>query len=259
MQACPPRRRRPSRSSASCRSTRSTPSPPRWSWPAARRCSTAFPRRRSSRSPRTGRSPACTATPATSRTGTAIKRTHLVLGTLKSPRLRPNGRSSDFIAPSQSNGCAMAARTATYRAARASPTRSRCSRTSSRSCARRSATSRARAASPRPNQCDPVDWVYDIGENSDCSVDALVVRQRPRSHRPLRAHRRREGVVRHEGRQPRPARARPARRHARALLAHAARDLAARRRAHPPDRAAHRGDRRLRRARATRCTSTSRR
>ena len=36
-----------------------------------------------------------------------IKRTHLVLGTLKSPRLRPNGRSSDFIAPSHSNGCAM--------------------------------------------------------------------------------------------------------------------------------------------------------
>lgn len=27
---------------------------------------------------------------------------------------------------------------------------------------------------PEPNQCDPTDWVYDIGENSDCSVDALV-------------------------------------------------------------------------------------
>ena len=27
---------------------------------------------------------------------------------------------------------------------------------------------------PAPNQCDPVDWVYDIGENSDCSADALV-------------------------------------------------------------------------------------
>jgi len=25
-----------------------------------------------------------------------------------------------------------------------------------------------------PNQCDPVDWVYDLGENGDCSVDALV-------------------------------------------------------------------------------------
>src|ERR671917_29881 len=39
---------------------------------------------------------------------TQIKRTVLVLGTLKSVRLRPNGRSSDFIAPSQANGCAMA-------------------------------------------------------------------------------------------------------------------------------------------------------
>ena len=27
---------------------------------------------------------------------------------------------------------------------------------------------------PEPNQCDPHAWVYDIGENSDCSVDALV-------------------------------------------------------------------------------------
>jgi spore photoproduct lyase family protein len=37
-----------------------------------------------------------------------IKREALVLGTLKSPRIRPNGRSSDFIAPSLANGCAMA-------------------------------------------------------------------------------------------------------------------------------------------------------
>jgi spore photoproduct lyase family protein len=27
---------------------------------------------------------------------------------------------------------------------------------------------------PVPDQCDPVSWVYDIGENSDCSVDAVV-------------------------------------------------------------------------------------
>ncbi len=25
-----------------------------------------------------------------------------------------------------------------------------------------------------PDQIDPAAWVYDIGENSDCSVDALV-------------------------------------------------------------------------------------
>ncbi|WP_249933300.1 spore photoproduct lyase family protein [Blastococcus sp. CCUG 61487] len=27
---------------------------------------------------------------------------------------------------------------------------------------------------PAPNQVDPDSWVYDLGENSDCSVDALV-------------------------------------------------------------------------------------
>ena len=27
---------------------------------------------------------------------------------------------------------------------------------------------------PEPDQIDPAAWVYDIGENSDCSVDALV-------------------------------------------------------------------------------------
>ncbi|MDI6102249.1 spore photoproduct lyase family protein [Actinoplanes sp. NEAU-A12] len=27
---------------------------------------------------------------------------------------------------------------------------------------------------PEPNECDPVSWVYDIGENSDCSVDARL-------------------------------------------------------------------------------------
>jgi hypothetical protein len=33
--------------------------------------------------------------------------------------------------------------------------------------------SRGKVSSP-PEQIDPQAWVYDIGENSDCSVDALV-------------------------------------------------------------------------------------
>lgn len=37
-----------------------------------------------------------------------IKTEALVLGVLKSVSARPNGRSSDFIAPSTANGCAMA-------------------------------------------------------------------------------------------------------------------------------------------------------
>src|SRR3954465_7161488 len=37
-----------------------------------------------------------------------IKRSTLVLGVKKSLTMRPNGRSAHFIAPSTSNGCAMA-------------------------------------------------------------------------------------------------------------------------------------------------------
>ena len=37
-----------------------------------------------------------------------VKREILVLGVKKGLAMRPNGRSADFIAPSSSNGCAMA-------------------------------------------------------------------------------------------------------------------------------------------------------
>lgn len=104
----------------------------------------------------------------------AIKRTHLVLGTLKSPRLRPNGRSSDFIAPSQSNGCAMSCAYCYVprRKGFANPITvfaniEQILRATERHIARQ-------GRKPAANQCDPVDWVYDIGENSDCSVDAWV-------------------------------------------------------------------------------------
>jgi spore photoproduct lyase family protein len=103
-----------------------------------------------------------------------VKTETLVLGVKKSLSARPNGRSSDFIAPSTSNGCAMA-------------------------CAYCYVPRRKGYANPitvftnidkitrylrghvkrqgvklEPDQVDPTAWVYDIGENSDCSVDALV-------------------------------------------------------------------------------------
>ncbi len=103
-----------------------------------------------------------------------IKRTQLVVGTLKSPRLRPNGRSSDFIAPSQSNGCAMSCAYCYVprRKGFANPITvfanvEQLLRATQRHIARQ-------GTKPAANQCDPVDWVYDIGENSDCSVDAWV-------------------------------------------------------------------------------------
>ena len=103
-----------------------------------------------------------------------IKRTTLVLGTLKSPRIRPNGRSSDFIAPSQANGCAMACAYCYVprRKGFANPITvfanvDKVLATLERHAARQ-------GMKVEPNQVDPALWVYDIGENSDCSVDAAI-------------------------------------------------------------------------------------
>ena len=103
-----------------------------------------------------------------------IKQGALVLGVKKTLTARPNGRSADFIAPSTANGCAMACaycyvpRHKGY----SNPITvfaniSQISRYVGRHAARQ-------GVKPAPNTCDPRDWVYDIGENSDCSVDALI-------------------------------------------------------------------------------------
>lgn len=102
------------------------------------------------------------------------KQTTLVLGVKKSLSARPNGRSADFIAPSTSNGCAMACGYCYVprRKGYANPITvfvniDQVTRYLARHAARQ-------GPKPAPNQCDPVDWVYDLGENGDCSVDALV-------------------------------------------------------------------------------------
>jgi spore photoproduct lyase len=103
-----------------------------------------------------------------------IKRQTLVLGTLKGVRLRPNGRSSDFIAPSHANGCAMACAYCYVprRKGFANPITTfvnieQILRATERHVAKQ-------GVKTTPNQCDPHSWVYDIGENGDCSVDAAI-------------------------------------------------------------------------------------
>ena len=102
------------------------------------------------------------------------KREVLVLGVKKSLSARPNGRSSDFIATSTSNGCAMACSYCYVprRKGFANPITTfvnieQIVRYLGRHAGRQ-------GVKTEPNQCDPVDWVYDIGENGDCSADALV-------------------------------------------------------------------------------------
>lgn len=102
------------------------------------------------------------------------KRTALVLGVKKGLSSRPNGRSADFIAPSSSNGCAMACAYCyvARRKGHANPITAFVNVQDICGAIARHAAKQG--AKPEPNQVDRLDWVYDLGENGDLSVDALV-------------------------------------------------------------------------------------
>ncbi|WP_372456160.1 spore photoproduct lyase family protein [Streptomyces poriferorum] len=103
-----------------------------------------------------------------------IKTDTLVLGVKHTLRTRPNGRSADWIAPGPSNGCAMACAYCYVprRKGYANPITLFTNIEEIVAHVRRHV--RAQGRKTEPNQCDPRAWVYDIGENGDCSVDALI-------------------------------------------------------------------------------------
>ena len=102
------------------------------------------------------------------------KREALVLGVKKGMACRPNGRSADFIAPSSSNGCAMACAYCyvARRKGHANPITAFANIGEIADAIARHAA--RRGPKTQPNQVDPEAWVYDLGENGDLSVDALV-------------------------------------------------------------------------------------
>jgi spore photoproduct lyase family protein len=101
------------------------------------------------------------------------KRETLVLGVKKGMTFRPNGRSADFIAPSTSNGCAMACAYCyvARRKGHANPITIFANIAEITAATARHA---GRLGPKAPNQVDSQDWVYDLGENGDLSVDALI-------------------------------------------------------------------------------------
>ncbi|HVE62381.1 MAG TPA: spore photoproduct lyase family protein [Mycobacteriales bacterium] len=103
-----------------------------------------------------------------------VKSETLILGTKKSLTARPNGRSSDWIAPSTANGCAMACAYCYVprRKGYSNPITIFANIEKILGYVERHVGRQGRKT--EPNQCDPESWVYDIGENSDCSVDARV-------------------------------------------------------------------------------------
>ena len=103
-----------------------------------------------------------------------IKRNVLVLGTKKSLTMRPNGRSAHFIAPSTSNGCAMACAYCYVprRKGYANPISIFVNIEEACRAIRRHAE--RQGALPVPDQIDNANWVYDLGENGDLPVDAAI-------------------------------------------------------------------------------------
>ncbi|GLY26843.1 spore photoproduct lyase family protein [Kineosporia sp. NBRC 101731] len=103
-----------------------------------------------------------------------VKTEVLALGVRKTMTARVNGRSADWIAPSASNGCAMACaycyvpRHKGY----ANPITVYANIEQMIGYLGRHIV--RQGPKTEPNQCDPQAWVYDLGENSDASVDAMV-------------------------------------------------------------------------------------
>ncbi|MFF1281624.1 spore photoproduct lyase family protein [Streptomyces sp. NPDC058299] len=103
-----------------------------------------------------------------------VKGETLVLGERKTLTTRPNGRSADWIAPGPSNGCALACAYC-YVPRRKGYANPITVFTNIDGIITHLARHIARQGrKPEPNQCDESAWVYDIGENGDCSVDALI-------------------------------------------------------------------------------------
>ncbi|MEW1901727.1 spore photoproduct lyase family protein [Streptomyces sp. NPDC086147] len=103
-----------------------------------------------------------------------IKRDTLVLGERKSFGVRPNGRSADWIAPGLSNGCAMACAYCYVPRRKGFANPVTVFTNVDRVLAALGRHVAAAGPKREPTQCDDLAWVYDIGENGDCSVDDLI-------------------------------------------------------------------------------------
>jgi spore photoproduct lyase len=103
-----------------------------------------------------------------------IKRSTLVLGVKKGLTMRPNGRSAHFIAPSTSNGCAMACAYCYVPRRKGFANPISLFGNIEQACAAIGRHAARQGPLPAPDLIDPAFWVYDIGENGDLSVDAAV-------------------------------------------------------------------------------------
>jgi hypothetical protein len=83
-------------------------------------------------------------------------------------------RSSNFIVPSTSNGCAMACAYCHVPRRKGYANPITVFVNIEQICAAMGRHARRQGLKPAADQVDPKFWVYDLGENGDLSVDALV-------------------------------------------------------------------------------------
>ncbi|HVF28212.1 MAG TPA: hypothetical protein VM943_08225 [Pyrinomonadaceae bacterium] len=105
---------------------------------------------------------------------TKTKRENLVLGIKSGLSHTKNGRSADFIATSNSNGCLSSCQYCyvSRRKGGSNPLTVFVNIEQIADSIRRH--QRKLGPKSEPNQCDPAYWTYDIGCNADLSLDALV-------------------------------------------------------------------------------------
>ena len=103
-----------------------------------------------------------------------IKRSTLVLGVKKGLTMRPNGRSAHFIAPSTSNGCAMACAYCYVPRRKGFANPISLFVNVEQVCAAITRHAERQGPFREPDTVDADHWVYDLGENGDLSVDAML-------------------------------------------------------------------------------------
>ena len=103
-----------------------------------------------------------------------VKREVLVLGVKKSVTLRDNGRSADFIAPGEANGCALSCAYCYVPRRKGYANPITLFVNIEDICAAIVKHSLRQGMKLEPTSVDPDLWVYELGENGDCSVDAAL-------------------------------------------------------------------------------------
>ncbi|MBA3441395.1 MAG: spore photoproduct lyase family protein [Pyrinomonadaceae bacterium] len=105
---------------------------------------------------------------------TEIKRTVLVLGVKKSLQCTPYARSCDFVAPSHASGCAMACSYCYVPRRKGFANPISVFVNIEQICLHIERHATKQGQKPKATQADERLWVYELGTNSDCSVDALI-------------------------------------------------------------------------------------